>query len=87
MKIYESDYMIALAKAHEDEKAYQMVESFIKNHFAMIEHMKKTSLYDVYEYENKLAQPMEILTYDNEKLKKEVNDLRKQLGLGKKYKD
>lgn len=87
MKAYESDYMIALAKAHEDEKAYQMVESFIKNHFAMIEHMKKTSLYDVYEYENRLAQPIEILAYDNEKLKKEVNDLRKQLGLGKKYKD
>lgn len=87
MKAYESDYMIALAKAHEDEKAYQMVESLIKNHFAMIEHMKKTSLYDVYEYENRLAQPIEILAYDNEKLKKEVNDLRKQLGLGKKYKD
>lgn len=81
------DYMIALAKAHEDEKAYQMVESLIKNHFAMIEHMKKTSLYDVYEYENRLVQPIEILAYDNEKLKKEVNDLRKQLGLGKKYKD
>lgn len=87
MKACEGDYMIALAKAHEDEKAYQMVESFIKKHFAMIEHMKKTSLYDVYEYESRLAQPIEILAYDNEKLKKEVNDLRKQLGLGKKYKD
>ena len=87
MKTYESDYMIALAKAHEDEKAYQMVESLIKNHFAMIEHMKKTSLYDIYEYENRLAQPIEILAYENEKLKKEVNDLRKQLGLISKYKE
>ena len=87
MKAYESDYMIALSKAHEDAEAFQMVESFIKNHFVMIEHMKKTSLYDVYEYENRLAQPIEILVYDNEKLKKEVNDLRKQLGLCKKYKD
>ena len=87
MKTYESDYMIALAKAHKDEKAYQMVESLIKNHFAMIEHMKKTSLYDIYEYENRLAQPIEILAYENEKLKKEVNDLRKQFGLISKYKE
>ena len=57
------------------------------NHFAMINHMKKTSLYDVFEYEEKLVEPMEILVYDNEKLKKEVNDLRKQLGLSKKYRD
>ena len=87
MKAYENDYMVALSKAHEDEKAFQMIESLIKNHFAMVEHMKKTSLYDIYEYEKRLVQPIEILAYDNEKLKKEVNDLRKQLGLGKKYKD
>lgn len=87
MKAYKDDYMIALSKAHEDTKAFQMVESLINNHFAMINHMKKTSLYDVFEYEEKLVEPMEILVYDNEKLKKEVNDLRKQLGLIKKYKD
>ena len=52
----------------------------------MIEHLKETSLYGVLEYESKLVQPMEILVYENEKLRKEVNDLRKQLGLSKKYK-
>lgn len=87
MKVYESDYMMALAKVHNDAEAYQMIESLIKNHFAMIEHMKKTSLYDIFEYEKRLVEPMEILVYDNEKLKKEVNKLRQQLGLGKKYKD
>ena len=87
MKAYESDYIIALENAHKDENAFQMVKSFIKNHFAMIEHMKKTSLYDIYEYENRVIEPIEILAYENEKLKKEVNDLRKQLGLCKKYKD
>ena len=81
MKVYESDYMIALAKVHNDAEAYQMIESLIKNHFAMIEHMKKTSLYDIFEYEKRLVEPMEILVYDNEKLKKEVNKLRQQLGL------
>ena len=51
--------------------------------------MKETSLYDVYMYEERIMknsiEPMEILAYDNEKLKKEVNELRKQLGLSKKY--
>lgn len=87
MKAYENDYVIALEKAHEDAESFKMIESLIKEHFAMIRHMKETSLYDVYMYEERLVQPIEILAYDNEKLKKEVNDLRKQLGLGKKYKD
>lgn len=87
MKVYENDYMIALEKAHEDTEAFKLVESLIKKHFAMIRHMKESSLYDIFEYEKRLVQPMEILIYDNEKLKKEVNDLRSQLGLIKKYKD
>ena len=86
IRAYEDDYIIALSKAHEDAEAFEMIESFIRNHFIMIRHMKETSLYDVFEYEEKLNRPLEILAYDNEKLKKEVNDLRKQLGLGKKYK-
>lgn len=87
MKTYENDYITALIKAYVDPESFKMVESLIKEHFAMIRHMKETSLYDIYEYEKRLTQPMEILVYDNEKLKREVNDLRKQLGLGKKYKD
>ena len=79
MKVYENDYMIALEKAHEDVEAFKLVESLIKEHFAMIRHMKESSLYDVFEYEKRLVEPMEILIYDNEKLKKEVNDLRKQM--------
>lgn len=80
----------ALSKVHENVEAYNMIESLINNYFAMIEHMKKTSLYDVYMYEEILTknttEPMRIFAYENEKLKKEVNDLRKQLGLCKKYK-
>ena len=87
MKVYENDYIIALEKVHEDAEAFKLIESLIKEHFAMIRHMKETSLYDVYMYEERLVQPIEILAYDNAKLKKEVNDLRKQLGLIKKYKD
>ena len=88
MKAYEDDYIIALSKVHEDTESFKMVESLIKTHFAMVEHMKKTSLYDVLMYEKRFVEnsiePMKIVTNDNEKLKKEVNDLRKQLGLRRK---
>lgn len=88
-KLYEDDYINALKKAHEDESAFQIIETFIKNHFALIEHMKETSLYDVYMYEERITknsvEPMEIIVYENEKLKKEVNFLREQLKLCKKY--
>ena len=56
----------------------------------MIEHMEKTSLYDVYTYESRVTEafvePMRILAHENEKLKKEVNELRSKKGLSKKYK-
>lgn len=91
MKTDKIDYMMALAKAYKDEEAYHMIESLINDHFAMLEHMEKTSLYDVYMYEEKITkntlEPMEILVYENEKLKKEVNELRRQLGKIEKYKE
>lgn len=86
MKANYAKCLEALSKVHENAEAYNMIESLINNHFAMVEHMKKTSLYDVYMYEENTTEPMRIFAYENEKLKKEVNDLRKQLGLGKKYK-
>jgi regulator of replication initiation timing len=87
MTINRDDYLLALTKAHEDPEAYRLIESLIDEHFTMIEHMKRTRLFDVYVYEKQLAQPLEILVYDNEKLKKEVNKLRQQLGKIQKYKD
>lgn len=91
MKANKDDCMIALAKAHEDAEAYRMIELLINDHFAMVEHMKETSLYDVYMYEERFVKnsigPMKMFVYENEKLKKEVNKLRQQLGLGKKYKE
>lgn len=86
----ENDYKKALLDIHNNPESLLLLNELIEEHFAMIEHMKKTSLYDVYMYENTITktsiEPMKILAFDNEKLKKEVNELRKQLGLGKKYK-
>ena len=85
------DCIEALSKAHEDSESFHLIELLINDYFAMIKHMKETSLYDVYMYEERFAknslEPMRVLSHDNEKLRKEVNDLRKQLGLSKKYRD
>ena len=87
----EMDYMMALSHVHDDPEAFNIVESLIKKHFAMIEHMKETSLFDVYMYEERFArnslEPMRILANDNKRLKKEINNLRKQLGMIEKYKE
>ena len=88
---YKIDYLRALSHVHNDLEAYSLIESLIEKHFAMIEHMKKTSLYDVYQYEDRIArntlEPMRLMAHDNDRLKKEVNKLRKQLGMIEKYKE
>lgn len=80
------DYLVALDNADKHPESRQIIENLIDNYLSTIDHMKNTRLWDVFEYEKRLLQPVEILAYDNVKLKKEVNDLRKQLGMGKKYK-
>lgn len=91
MEANKDQFLSALQKAHKDNDAFCMVADLISKHFAMIEHLKKTSLYDVYMYEERFAknslEPMRIITFENEKLKREVNNLRKRLGLCKKYKE
>ena len=80
----------ARAKYYRDEEAFAALNRLILKHFLLIEHMRETSLYDVYEYEeriyNKTVEPMNILVHENETLKAEVNKLRKQLKLSEKYK-
>ncbi len=87
MKITKEDCLDALTKAHEDPAALALIKTFIYDHFTLVDHMKETSLYDVLEYADKLVQPLEILAYENEKLKKEINKLRRQSGLGDKYRE
>lgn len=85
------EYIDALKKANEDKDAFLLVKQLINSHFAMIEHMKNTSLYDVYMYEKRITESyygqVEIIVNENKYLKKEVNDLRKKLGLTVKYKE
>lgn len=91
MTFDKDDCLMALAKVHTDVESYRMVETVIKKYFSMLDHMKKTSLYDVFEYEKRITkavvEPMDILTYENEKLKKEINKLRRKLNMIEKYKE
>ena len=84
------DYLEALTRVHEDKEDYEKIESLINMHFDMIRHLKETSLYDILEYENRLTktftEPFKLVSDQNNELKKEINDLRKNKGLVKKYK-
>lgn len=89
--ISKEEYLDALSKVNEDTEAFHMIKALINKYFLMVEHMKETSLYEVYTYEERVTEafiePMKIIASENEELKKEVNKLRKQLGLKKKYKE
>lgn len=90
MQAIKEYYLDKLSRVHEDTESFRVIKTLINEHFEMIEHMKTTSLYDVYMYEKDFAknnfEPFIILANENEDLKKEINELRKKLGLGMKYK-
>lgn len=80
-------YFDAIRDAHASPAAAQLLESLIDNYFDLNEQLKKTKLSDVLDYERRLVEPLRILAYENETLKKEVNQLRKKLNMGEKYKE
>ena len=91
IKMTRSECLDALSKVHKDTDSFQLIKDLIYDYFSIIDHMKETSLYDVYTYEERFTKInttlTEMLIFDNEKLKKEVNKLRKQRGLNEKYGD
>ena len=86
----EMNYVNMLETLDGDPKSKKEIEEVIHDYFKMMQHMKKTSLYDVYMYESNITEgiriPMEILANQNKELKKEVNQLRKKLKMIEKYK-
>ena len=89
-KVNKAECLDALSKSSEEKASFELIEAVINDYFAMLEHMKETSLYDVFMYEMNITkgslEALKILTYENEKMKKEINTLRKELGLTDKYK-
>lgn len=82
-----TEYLDALDKAHEDSESRKIIEDLIDKHIGMIKHMKETPLWDIFEYERALVEPMKIFAIENQDLKKEINQLRKKLGMCEKYKE
>lgn len=74
----------------EYKEEYKALHELVNKHFDMLEHLEETSLLDVLEYEKRankaLIEPLRILTFENESLKKEVNKLRKEKNKSEKYK-
>ena len=81
------EYIDALDKASEDPESRKIIEDLIGAYIAMVKHMKETPLWDIYEYERKLVEPMRMFVLENQDLKKEINQLRKKLGMCEKYKE
>lgn len=61
------------------------LKSLIDDYFSIVDHLKQTPLWDVLTYEDRLESPLRILTADNERLKKENNNLLRKLKQVEKY--
>lgn len=61
------------------------LKSLIDDYFSIVDHLKQTPLWDILTYEDRLESPLRILTADNERLKKENNNLLRKLKLVEKY--
>lgn len=68
------------------QKRLRQIKITLTEYFGMIRHLKKTPLWDIFEYEKKLEQPLDLLVYENNHLKEEINKLHKRLGIKEKYK-
>lgn len=79
-----------LSRLSGDSNDIAVIERLIKDYYNMIEHLKNTKLYDVILFEESsiklIKDSASELYYENEKLKKEINELRQNKGLCKKYK-
>ena len=61
------------------------LKSLIDDYFSIVDHLKQTSLWDVLTYEDRLESPLRLLEADNERLKKENNNLLRKLKQVEKY--
>lgn len=79
-----------LSRLSGDNDDIAVMKRLIKDYYNIIEHLKNTKLYDVILFEESstkfIKDSTSDLYYENEKLKKEINELRQNKGLCKKYK-
>ena len=79
----------ALERLQGSEAAHLLFDELIDRYFEMVDHMKRTSIWDILLYEKDVIREtngwIENIIVENNELKKEVNELRKKLKMDKKY--
>ena len=79
----------ALNRLEGSETAHLIFNELIDKYFEMVDHMKRTSIWDILLYEKDVLREtngwLEDIIVQNNELKKEVNELRKKLEMTKKY--
>ncbi len=79
----------ALNRLEGSGAAHLLLNELIDKYFEMVEHMKRTSIWDILLYEKDVVREtngwLEDIIVQNNELKKEVNELRKKLKMSKKY--
>ena len=79
----------ALNRLEGSGASHFLLNELIDKYFEMVEHMKRTSIWDILLYEKDVVREtngwLEDIIVQNNELKKEVNELRKKLKMSKKY--
>ena len=90
MEISEQMCKNAVEHLEGNSQAINIINKLIDEHFDMVDHMKRTSIWDILLYEKDVVREtngwLEDIIVQNNELKKEVNELRKKLKMSKKYK-
>lgn len=84
-------YQSAINNLSGEESDINTIKGLIDKYYSMNRRMVETSIYDVFEYEDRVTSlatdALRYLTIENSNLKAEINKIRAKLKLSKKYRE
>lgn len=84
-------YEEAIKNLTGEEEDIKAIKELIDKYYSMNRRMVETSIYDVFEYEDRITSSatdsLRYLTTENSNLKAEINKLRVKMKLSKKYRE
>ena len=84
-------YQSAINNLSGEESDINTIKGLIAKYYSMNRRMVETSIYDVFEYEDRITSSatdtLRYLTIENSNLKAEINKIRAKLKLSKKYRE
>lgn len=84
-------YQSAINNLSGEESDINTIKGLIDKYYSMNRRMVETSIYDVFEYEDRVTSSatdaLRYLTIENSNLKAEINKIRAKLKLSKKYRE